>query len=90
MFEVTNRSRNGAPSRKRCVVNSQKTKASIKCVPPPLQYVGQVWEGNVKSVNSGKQHKRKQLQNYQDAQVRRVLQYQEQNWECTHLKQMET
>ena len=31
---VSNRSRNGAPSRKRCVVNGQMTMASNKRVPP--------------------------------------------------------
>ena len=33
---VSIRSRNGAPSRKGCVVNGQMTKASDKCVRPPL------------------------------------------------------
>ena len=33
--DVSIRSRNGAPSRKRCVVNAQMTKASNTCVPPP-------------------------------------------------------
>ena len=35
ILEVSNRSRNGAPSRKGCVVNGRMTKASNKQVCPP-------------------------------------------------------
>ena len=32
--------RNGAPSRKGCVVNGQMTKASNKQIPPPFELIG--------------------------------------------------
>ena len=57
---------------------------------PKLEYAGEVWEGNAKLV--------KQLETVQMTAAEKVLgcssttsnTVQEQNWECTYLKQIET
>ena len=47
-------------------------------------------EGNANFVKQLETVNMTAAKKYEDAQVRRVIQYLEQNWECTHLKQMET
>ena len=62
----------------------------MNVIVPKLEYAGEVWEGESKSI---KQPETVQMDSsYISArmQIRRTIQYYEQNWESTHLKQEET
>ena len=58
----------------------------LNVIVPKLECAGEVWEGNAKLIKQLETVQMTALKKYKDAQVRRVIQYQEQNWECTHLK----
>ena len=59
----------------------------MNVIAPKLEYSGEVWEGNAKLVKQLETAQMTAAKKYQDAQVRRVLQYKGQKWECAHLKQ---
>ena len=52
---------------------------------PKLEYAGEVLEGNAKLVKQLETVQMTAAKKVPDAQTRRVIQYQQQNWECAHL-----
>lgn len=52
-----------------------------------LEYA-EVWEWNAKVVTQKETVQMTAVKTHLDAHVRRVIQHEEHNWECTHKKQM--